>query len=98
MVLHGLDAAVDLGDRCPNPTRSACFDARWSRHGQGGQGMVRANRFCESLSCSASACIGRAGGADQLEIASCVDRASRGTRKGFFDDKVRVVKVVKGNK
>ena len=59
--------------------------------------MVRANRFCESLSCSASACLGRAGGADQLEIASCVDRASRGTRKGFFDDKVRVVKVVKGN-
>ena len=58
--------------------------------------MVRANRFCESLSCSASACIGRAGGADQLEIASCVDRASLGTRKGFFDDKVRVVKVVKG--
>ena len=42
--------------------------------------MVRANRFCESLLCSASACIGRAGGADQLEIASCVDRASLGTR------------------
>ena len=36
-------------------------------------------------------------GADQLEIASCVDRASLGTGSGFFDDKVRVVKVVKGN-
>ena len=60
--------------------------------------MVRANRFCESLSCPAGACIGRSRGADQLEIASCVDRASLGTRKGFFDDKVRVVKVVKGNK
>ena len=59
--------------------------------------MVRANRFCESLSCPAGACIGRSRGADQLEIASCVDRASLGTRKGFFDDKVRVVKVVKGN-
>ena len=59
--------------------------------------MVRANRFCESLSCLAGACIGRSGGADQLEIASCVDRASLGTGSGCFDDKVRVVKVVKGN-